>query len=133
MNANVWNAARNLATALRIGHRESATGRTWFRGNRECPTWCAAGHRCTARLGYPSGEHRSEPAAWPSPYGGLVATRIETINGVGHIELRLSARLDRDEATASRQAHLLAAGVDLTARAVLDGARRALPAGRVAA
>ncbi|MGI5178694.1 hypothetical protein ACQEVZ_20395 [Dactylosporangium sp. CA-152071] len=133
MNANVWNAARNLATALRIGHRESATGRTWFRRHRECPDWCAAGHRCTARLGYPSGEHRSAPMSVRAPYGSLVATRIETISGVGHIELRLSARLDRDEVTASRQAHLLAAGVDLTARAVLEGARRALPAGQVAA
>ncbi|MEV4514503.1 hypothetical protein AB0K00_36770 [Dactylosporangium sp. NPDC049525] len=133
MNAHVWTAARNLATALRLGHRQSATGRTWFRAHRDCPSWCGLGHRCTARLGYPSGEHRSTPLNWTSPYGGLVATRIESANGVGHVELRLSVRLSPDEATAVRQAHLLAAGVDLTARAVLAEARRELSSGRVAA
>jgi hypothetical protein len=94
------------------------TGRRWRRPARECPWWCAGGHQCTAQHGYPSGEHRSTPEAWTTTYGRLVATRVETIDGRGRLELRGVVRLPVDEADAHEQAARLAIEVDLTIRAV---------------
>ncbi|GAA0742439.1 hypothetical protein Drose_32310 [Dactylosporangium roseum] len=131
MNTNIWNAARAFVAALRVNDRESATGRVWFRSTRVCPDWCAADHRCTARHGYPSGEHRSRPLTCPTPYGNVVATRTQTINGASHIELRLSAHLDRQEAIAAKQAHLLTQGVDVVARAVMAAELQRAVAGQV--
>lgn len=77
--ARAWAAAQVLATALRSHHTDETTGRQWRRKPQDCPWWCASDRRCTGRLGYPSGQHRSEPITWPTPYGSLVATRVQTL------------------------------------------------------
>lgn len=114
-----WAAAQALASALRARLTEPVTGRRWRRTLAECPWWCAADHRCTARLRYPSGEHRSTPLSWRTPYGALVATRVQTLRGDAHLELLASVRLAGDEDVARWQGQHLPVGVDLTIRAVL--------------
>jgi hypothetical protein len=114
-----WAAARALAAALRARGAERVTGRSWRRRRQECPWWCAGGHLCTARLGYPSGEHRSEPLSWRTGYGVLVVTRVQTVAGAPHLEMRASVRLSTDEDVARWQGQHLPVGVDLTIRAVL--------------
>jgi hypothetical protein len=80
------------------------------------PEWCARDHRCGL------GEHRSEPVAWRTEYGTLVATRVRDAGGREWLETRTVVRLARDERRARTQAQHLAVGVDLTVRAVLAGA-----------
>jgi hypothetical protein len=118
LNARAWAAALALATALRARLTTPVTGRRWRRPARQCPTWCAADHRCTARHGYPSGEHRSQHLTWQTPYGQLIATRIQTLAGIGHLELTASVRLPPDEGVARWQAQHLPVGVDLVIRAI---------------
>ena len=113
-----WAAAQALAAALRARLKTPITGRRWRRPPDKCPPWCAADHRCTARLRYPSGEHRSQPLTWRTPYGLLTATRVETITGAGHLELRAAVRLPTDDDTARWQAQHLPVGIDLTIRAI---------------
>lgn len=134
-----WAAAQALATALRARLTTPITGRRWRRPPRHCPPWCAADHRCTARHGYPSGEHRSQNLAWDTPYGRLIATRVQTITGVGHLELCATVRLPADEDAARWQAQHLPVGIDLVIRAVTaqpplpttpTNAAAALPAAR---
>jgi hypothetical protein len=96
-------------------------GLRWTRPARECPDWCAKDHRCTAKDGYPSGEHRSRPITIQAPYGVLVCTRIEQLGGRSRMEIRINVDLDPAEETAHRQARHLAVGIDLTVRAVLAG------------
>ena len=103
----------------------TVTGRRWRRPPRTCPTWCAQDHQCTARLGHPAGEHRSDPLRWRLRYGSLVATRIEGVDGAGRLEVRVVARLATDECQARAQAQRLAVRIDLAVRdslALLDGA-----------
>lgn len=95
------------------------TSRRWRRPPRRCPEWCARDHQCTARHGYPSGEHRSDPLRWRTAYGTLVATRIETIQGEGRMEVRAVAKLPADQGLARRQAQQLAVQIDLAIRDVL--------------
>jgi hypothetical protein len=118
VHGRAWAAAQALANALRARLTTPVTGRRWRRPPRECPPWCAADHRCTARLGYPSGEHRSEPITWRTPYGLLIATRVETIQGTGHLDLRATVRLPDNDEAARGQAQLLPVGIDLTIRAI---------------
>jgi hypothetical protein len=86
---------------------------------RVCPEWCAKNHQCTARNGYPAGQHRSAPLTWTTPYGTFVATRVQTIDGEPRMELRIVAGLDRDEHTARAQAQQLATHVDRAVREIL--------------
>ena len=120
--ARAWTAAQALAAALRAHDADETSGRQWRRKPQECPWWCASDHRCTARLGYPSGQHRSEPITWPTPYGSLVATRAQTLSGAPYLELRASVRLSTVEDTARWQGQHLPVGVDLTIRAVTNAA-----------
>lgn len=95
------------------------TGRQWRRPPRTCPDWCARDHQCTAQAGYPAGEHRSDPLRWRTRYGILVATRIERLGGVGHLEVRTGVRLPPDLELARRQAQQLTVRIDLAIRDVL--------------
>lgn len=120
-NSRAWAAAQALAAALRTRLSPPATGHRWRRPPRQCPSWCARDHRCTARHGYPSGEHRSQHLTWQTSYGLLTAARVETIGGVGYLDLRASVRLPADEDTARWQAQHLPVGIDLTIRAITTG------------
>jgi hypothetical protein len=108
------------------------TGVRWRRPARRCPDWCARDHTCTARHGYPSGEHRSPPTVWDVPYGRLVATRVQAADGAVRVELRASVGLDpTDVHVAQRQGAYLPVVVDLGIRTVLAevgaGAEREVP------
>ncbi len=81
---------------------------------RACPDWCAGGHRCAL------GEHRSEPIAFPAPYGTLVATLVRG-GARTHLEMRVTVRLPPGEVRGRDVVRLLLVGVDLTVRAVLAG------------
>jgi hypothetical protein len=132
MSPQTWVAARTLAAAIRATTRHEAVGWVWRRHPRTCPTWCARDHRCTARHGYPSGEHRSTPTTFTTGYGAITATRVQTLTGRASVELRVCAGLDSVDATATDQSRMLVAGLDLTTRAILATTQRALPVGRVA-
>lgn len=94
-------------------------GRSWRRPARQCPSWCAKGHRCTAQHGYPSGEHRSEPLVWATEYGKLLATLAQHgAAPVGYLEVRAAVELPAAGELARWQAQRLAVGVDLTIRAI---------------
>src|SRR5690606_38807190 len=97
----------------------AVSGRRWRRPERVCPPWCAGDHRCTARHGYPSGQHRSRMLAWRSWYGRLIATRVEASSGESQLEIRAVAKLDDDEQVAHEQAQLLAVRIDQVIRDVL--------------
>jgi hypothetical protein len=97
------------------------TGRRWTRPGRGCPDWCAKDHTCTARSGYPSGQHRSRPITIRAQYGVLVCTRVQDLGGKSRMEIRVGVDLDGDEDRARWQTRHLAAGVDMTIRAVLSG------------
>lgn len=97
----------------------NTTGWRWRRPERKCPWWCAGDHQCTARHGYPSGEHRSDVMAWNTRYGKLTAARTEQISGSGWLDIRVVVRLDDDQDQAHRQASRLAVDVDLAIRAVM--------------
>jgi hypothetical protein len=79
------------------------TGRKWKRPPRECPSWCARDHRCTAQHGYPSGEHRSPANTWTPTYGRMVAARTRTIDGTEQLELTTRVTLSSDGNTALAQ------------------------------
>ncbi len=98
------------------------TGRRWVRPSRGCPDWCAKDHTCTAKNGYPSGQHRSKPITIRAQYGVLVCTRVQDLGGRSRLEIRAGVDLDPDDGNARWQAQHLAAGVDMTIRAVLSGA-----------
>jgi hypothetical protein len=111
--------ARQLAQAVREQlHGASYTTQTWRRPSTRCPEWCST-DRCTLRMGYVRGEHRSEPLVWRTPYGTLITTLVETASGHGSIEIRADVRLGAQAVVARAQAQHLAVGVDLTIRAVL--------------
>ncbi len=101
----------------------TVTGRRWRRPARECPPWCAGNeagnHTCTARHGYPSGEHRSPITTWSPEYGKLIATRVQGIDGRARLELRLVIRLDADGNRALAQGIHLPIAVNLAVRATL--------------
>jgi hypothetical protein len=96
-------------------------GQRWKRSPRDCPPWCAKDHTCTAKDDYPSGQHRSRPVTIRAVYGTLVCTRVQSLGGRGRMEIRLTADLSGEDRVAHWQAQHLAAGVDLTVRAVLSG------------
>ena len=114
MKGPLWTTALGLARAL---NDRRASGWRWQRRPLTCPAWCARDHRCTARHGYPSGEHRSEPMIWTTGYGSVATTAVQHIDGAARLELRTTVRLD--PATAGVVATALPAGVDLMIRAVL--------------
>jgi hypothetical protein len=89
-----------------------------------CPPWCGGGHLCTARYGYPRGEHRSEPITVRTPYGVVVCSRVQSISGRGRLEIRLQVDLDPDERRAGVQAVQVAEDVDQAVRVALVTARR---------
>ena len=96
------------------------SGRRWRRPSRLCPPWCAQDHTCTAQFGYPTGEHRSPVTTWRTPYGVLIATRVEGIDGRARIELRAQVRVDSgDDELALRQGVYMPIAVDLTIKTVL--------------
>jgi hypothetical protein len=72
------------------------------------------------------GEHRSDPLAWRTGYGGLVATLVQR-GGRDHLEVRLSVRLPGGSVRARDVARVIAASVDLVVRAVLTSARGGYP------
>jgi hypothetical protein len=86
---------RVLADIRDEARRENATtGRRWRRPGRRCPDWCATDHTCTARHGYPSGQHRSPPTTWDFDWGRLVATRVAGLSHRPRLELRVVVHLD---------------------------------------
>ena len=92
------------------------SGRRWRRPPQTCPDWCGGGHLCSARLGYPAGEHRSEPITVRTAYGVLVITRVLSIGGRGRLEPGLQVDLDADEQLAEAQAVRVAEEVDQAVR-----------------
>jgi hypothetical protein len=119
--SRAWDAARRLAAVVRESvSNPSFTGRRWRRPPKDCPEWCAGDHQCTARLGYPSGQHRSDPVTWSTPYGALVATRVlRTASGRQQLEVRTVVDLHPDEQVARGEAQHLIAGIDLVIRATV--------------
>lgn len=102
-----------------LAHRPVA-GRRWRRPARQCPGWCAGGHHCTAQHGYPGGEHRSPVTTWAPPYGALIATRVQRIDGPPRLELRVQVNLDdHDDGLALAQGMHTPIVVDLAVRTVL--------------
>ena len=98
----------------------ATTGRRWRRPPRVCPPWCPGDHRCTARHGYPSGEHRSEPLRVETSWGVLVATRVQALGDMGsRLEVRLQVRLAAAEEVAHHQAAEVASEIDTAVRAAL--------------
>ena len=96
------------------------TGRRWRRPPQQCPPWCAQDHTCTARHGYPNGEHRSPVTTWRTPYGVLVATRVQGMSGRARVELRAQVRVDSDDdQLALYQGVYVPIAVDLTIKTVL--------------
>jgi len=87
---------RDVGQQIADDYTSRQTGRTWRRPDRRCPDWCAQDHTCTARHGYPSGEHRSPPTVWAMPWGGLTATRVAPVGRSPYLELRLSVELAAD-------------------------------------
>jgi hypothetical protein len=84
-----------------------------------CPPWCAGGHRCTARFGYPRGEHRSRPVTVRTGYGVVVCTRVQNVDGRGRLEIRLEVDLPSEESLAEVRAVQVANGVDRAVRYAL--------------
>lgn len=117
------------------------SGRRWRRPDRHCPGWCASDHTCTAKHGYPTGQHRSPPTTWHLPWGRLVATRVASLHKRPSLELRVVVDLDgvNDQhaleqslylpiATSNAVAATLAElGLRHRPRPVADQAPRALP------
>lgn len=93
--------------------------RRWRRPDRVCPPWCAGDHQCTARYGYPSGEHNSGPMSWTTRYGGITAARAERLSGDGWLDIRVVVRLADHPVAAHRQASRLTVAVDRAIRSVL--------------
>ena len=134
----MWTAALDLATTIRTDLTTPTTGRRWRRAPVDCPTWCGRGHLCTAQHGYPSGQHRSTPAAFGTGYGSLVATRVATVDGTHRVELRVTVTLPRDEHTAGQLAQAVLTGTHLLTVALTTrdhhtiasaSSRRRLPGG----
>lgn len=80
------------------------TGRRWSRPKRVCPDFCEKDHRCTAQHGYPSGEHRSMDETERAAWGSATYTRVETIDGVASLEIRLRVKLSSVRPIAKLQA-----------------------------
>lgn len=93
--------------------RPAPTPRRRPRPREVHPSWCARDHQCTAAHG---GEHRSDPAVWKTPYGRLVAVRIQHVSGAGRLEVRTVVRLPADGSRARTQAANSLLGVDLAMR-----------------
>ena len=91
---------------------------------QHCPIWCAGGHRCTVRQGYPRGEHRSDPISVRTPYGVVVCTRVQSVGGRGRLEIRLQVDLPDQEDLAEARAVEVASGVDRAVRCALGIDRR---------
>jgi hypothetical protein len=84
-----------------------------------CPHWCAGGHRCTVRHGYPHGEHRSRPITVRTSYGVVVCTRVQNTAGRGRLEIRLQVDLPSEEYLAEARAVQVAGAVDRAVRHAL--------------
>lgn len=82
------------------------------------PPWCAQDHQCTVTDTNPSGQHRSPPMRWNTPYGSLVAVRVQTLDGRHWMELRAHVRLGASDLTTQEQASQLAVEVDLAVRRI---------------
>ena len=68
------------------------------------PEWCVRGHRCTARIGGLD-EHASEPEAWRTDVGKIIATRYRRGDGTrDRIEIRIVLDLDPDDEASAQQA-----------------------------
>ena len=89
---------------------------------QHCPIWCAGGHRCTVRHGYPHGEHRSAPITVRTSYGVVVCTRVQNIAGRGRLEIRLQVDLPSQEYLAEARAVEVANSVDRAVRHALAAA-----------
>ncbi|GGJ93860.1 hypothetical protein GCM10010123_24660 [Pilimelia anulata] len=94
--------------------------RHWMRARPSCPSWCPQDHRCTARHGYPSGEHRSAPIIWHTGYGAIHVAAVAPLTGTPRIEMTTVLRLDPDRYT--DHARALVPSVDRAVRAVLSAA-----------
>lgn len=81
--------------------------------------WCGRGHLCVL------GEHRSEPFALPTPYGGLILTHVAT-ERAEWVEVRASVPLPTDDRRSRDVLVQLAAALDLSIRSVLAGDVEAL-------
>jgi hypothetical protein len=133
----MWTAAVDLAVTIRTDLGTATTGWRWRPAAMECPVWCGRGHLCTAQHGYPSGQHRSAPAVFGTGYGSLIASRVATVEGTHHIELRVTVTLPRDEHAAGQLAQAVLTGTHLLAVALttgdhpvsVAGSRRRLPGG----
>lgn len=56
------------------------------------PHWCAGGHACHL------GEHRAAPITFTVPgAGSAVLTRVQSPDGTGHAEVRISVSLPKAE------------------------------------
>jgi hypothetical protein len=110
-SVRMWTAAVDFATTVRAELAEGVSTVKWKRRPRQCPPWCAKSHHCSAQHGYPSGQHRSEPAAWNLSYGRLVATRVASFDGRHQLELRAALNLPAgdDESAGYRAQELLTA------------------------
>ncbi len=119
----MWTAAVAIADAVRDEFAAGITGVRWRRPARRCPAWCARGHHCTAQHGYPSGQHRSEPAVWETSYGKLIALRIAGLDQSQAVELRPVVSLpDASDAVADRYAQQILTAVHLAITAVIANA-----------
>ncbi|GGK38134.1 hypothetical protein GCM10010124_33690 [Pilimelia terevasa] len=96
------------------------TGRRWRRPPRTCPPWCPQDHRCTARHGYPSGEHRSAPIIWHTRYGAIHVAAVAPLTGSPRIEVTTVIRLDPDRYRQAARA--LVPTLDTAVRTVLAAA-----------
>jgi hypothetical protein len=77
--------------------------RVWHRRRPACPDWCTKDHRCTAKSGDPTAQHRSRELVRRTRYGSLVATRTHVVGGSPRVEVRLIVDLPRDDDAAARQ------------------------------
>jgi hypothetical protein len=130
MTSPLWAAALTFADAVRTRYTNGSTGTRWLWPVRGCPAWCARDHRCTARHGYPSGEHRSMPDTRQTGYGSIIVTGVQTIGGARRLELRLTVAVPAESTT--DHVRMVPTAVDLAVRAVLATPTRQPPPARAA-
>jgi len=98
---------------------EPVNGRRWRRPKRECPPWCAQNHTCTARSGYPSGEHRSPITTRTHRWGRSTATRVQHVEGRAWLSSNISVELSSDPLLAAAQAGFVHLAVEHAVSATL--------------
>lgn len=130
-----WTTARDLLK----GDGADLTGRRWRRPEQRCPGWCDKGHKCTAKDGYPGGEHRSPTSQWKPWYGQLTATRVQTIAGRQMVDVHAVVDVHGITPLGTVQALTVPVVVDLAVRTALaeavwftelDGGRPRLAVGQ---